>query len=213
MGALNGMKSTQTFVRYVDRTELGSLAVTLSFSGPQWGTSSVLLETDVQLICYEKLNARVPDSPWIEIWQRAMGNLSMPPAPWNGFKLTALVGERIFIGGGSHLFEVEAASGQTKWVIETGNTPVRYLLVSPDHSLLIVMNEFSSFRDPQSRSNLAAISLDGRELWRAEPPSPSDLYANAPVYKNGQLMATTMDCVHCTIDHQTGKILSRKFTK
>jgi len=77
---------------------------------------------------------------------------------------------------------------------------------------LIVREDYYHF--PRGRSNVYCIDAHMRQLWEAELPSTSDVYAN-PIVVCGEdefSVASWEGCT-CWIDATTGKIRRSEFTK
>jgi len=83
-----------------------------------------------------------------------------------------------------------------------------------DPNRCIILLDRSQESRPRSFQNLIMIDCQGNVIWRAELPDTSgpDAYVTASL--QGQtLVANSWSCFRVTIDLQTGKILSQKFTK
>jgi hypothetical protein len=80
---------------------------------------------------------------------------------------------------------------------------------SDDHVVLLEYHSGGS----ENQQNLVRISPNGSIVWRAElPRSQTDTYVDAEI-KGGRLFAGSWSAFHVEIDPESGKILSREFTK
>jgi hypothetical protein len=72
----------------------------------------------------------------------------------------------------------------------------------------IVLEDPKGF--PLNESNLYSVLSDGKIMWHAEKPEPSDLYSRVRLNDNGRTLSTyTLGGHACELDAQTGKILSQ----
>ena len=202
-------------VRYVDRTTSGALSVEVCFSG----ASSERLgsenpeETDVEVRILRKSNIHLDSSPWIVVVARPEGNIKMPSGSWNGIKLTEIFEDRVFVAISSKLSEIDVATGEIIWSLETGNTPIYWIMASRNGDGLIVFNGYYRFRHPLGFANIAFVSFSGVEEWRSPLPSGDDIFANHPYYDGKLLKSSSWNGITYTIDHASGDILDRHFTK
>ncbi len=83
--------------------------------------------------------------------------------------------------------------------------------VEPRTSGIVVREDYYQF--PRGASNVYLLDYAFRLLWRAELPTPTDAYAN-PVHDHGTyLQCASWECFSCRICLDTGKLLSKEFTK
>ena len=62
-------------------------------------------------------------------------------------------------------------------------------------------------------SNVYCVDGRGRHIWDAELPMSDDKYANPVSYDSGVLTCASWNGFTCTIDPESGKIVSSEFTK
>ena len=83
--------------------------------------------------------------------------------------------------------------------------------VEPRTSGIIVREDY--YRFPPGDSNVYLLDYAFRLIWRAELPKPTDSYAN-PVEDHGDyLQCASWECFSCRICPDTGRIISKQFTK
>ena len=169
--------------------------------------------TNVTVRCLKLTNEHVSDSPWTECWSRAYGDLEMPGGVWNGIRLIEIHKTRVFLALSNKLCEVSAATGELVWEVETGNTPIRQLMVSKKGDRILVLNGYSGFSRPDDLGNISAVQLDGDLAWRARSPGSDDVFANPMHYENGRLSSGSWRGYDCYIDESTGEIVEMVFTK
>jgi hypothetical protein len=94
--------------------------------------------------------------------------------------------------------------------------PVRQaasLSETPDAIVLLEPPLIEDSRQPFP--NLLRVGPDGQVVWRAELPEPGD-WTDEYVefgHRDGKLTANSWSCFHVVLDPETGRILSKKFTK
>jgi len=187
--------------RYSDVYETDSFSVTGSFTGSDEWPKSNPVQTDVVLECRNSAHV---------LWNKKFGDLVMPDGAWNGFKLIVGAQDKVFTAISNRLIEIDMTTGNTKWEVETGNTPIAFLLMSG--SQIIVQNGYFNFQHDEG-ANLASYDFQGREKWRCILEG-NDAFANSPrIDRDGKLFASTWSSYDCEIDKLTGEILARKFTK
>jgi len=202
-------------IRYVDRTSEKDTSVEISFDGAsseKLGSDNPVC-TNVHLRILQKSNIHLDTSPWIETISEQMGDLIMPSGPWNGIKITEIIEGRVFVALSNILSEIEVKTGRQLWSIETGNTPIYWIMASLSGHSLIVFNGYYQFRDSRNLSNLSRFSLSGKMQWRSPLPYGDDIFANNPYYDGELLKSSSWNGFNCTIDDATGEIVSREFTK
>jgi len=199
--------------RYVDVTVSNLVAVELSFLGgsPSPGNKNPD-KTDVVMRVLSRSNPHWETSPWIEACTRHLGDLIMPSGAWNGIKITEAVGARLFCALSNHVAEIDPRTGDQMWSVETGNTPIYWMMKTPDETALIVFNGYYGFARSDGGGNIVSLTFTGEERWRAEVPA-GDVFANHPRYFERQLKASTWSGLDCTLDPATGRILQKEFTK
>lgn len=209
------MRSTYTpdIARYICRSDCQDFSLEVAFDGgsPKPGNSN----PENSRVAIRGLHRATAHelSPWIESWTRELRCIEMPSGAWNGIKLAEVYGSRAFVGVGKNLSEVARKSGATLWEVETGNTPIYWIARSLDGNLLIAFNGYYGFAHAQGLGNISAYDLYGREVWRVQLPSDGDIFANPPQYSAGKLTSASWEGWTCTIDDQSGDIVSREFTR
>jgi hypothetical protein len=83
--------------------------------------------------------------------------------------------------------------------------------VLPSGCRLILREDYYSF--PAGVSNVYCLDSQLRLLWNAELPSADDVYANPLVEDSQGLRCASWRGITCTLDPETGKIVSRQLTK
>jgi outer membrane protein assembly factor BamB len=205
---------TRKKARYVSKTETGQLSLEVSFCGGIFGSDSQSPdETHVIVRFMRKVNQYSNDDTWVEVWSRNFGNPLMPGGAWNGVRLVDIHNGRIFIAISNKLMEMDAQTGDTKWEVSTGNTPIFHIFKSPKYDQLIVQNGYYKFEPQNRKGNIAAYTLNGTQSWRCELPSVDDIFVSPPRYDDGLLKANSWNCFSCELDEHTGAIIGRTFTK
>jgi hypothetical protein len=69
------------------------------------------------------------------------------------------------------------------------------------------------FRFPRGESNVYCLDAALREVWRAELPAPSDVYANPVAADGGLLRVASWECWSCELEPASGRIVRKEFTK
>jgi hypothetical protein len=85
---------------------------------------------------------------------------------------------------------------------------------TPDAIVLLESPEIDDSRTPFL--NLLRVGPCGEVKWRAELPEPDDWtdeYVDFDLYPDGALGANTWSCFSVALDPETGRILSKVFTK
>lgn len=107
---------------------------------------------------------------------------------------------------------VRALDGETGTVLATrpasGTTVVQLL---PLGSGVVVRENYYHY--PRATSNLYYLDATLREVWRAERPAASDVYANPVSLQDGRLNCSTWECWDCEIDPTSGRLIRKLFTK
>lgn len=192
---------------YIDTSEKDDLTLEISFlGGDEVGKGNPKL-TNVKIRLF-KTEAHKS----FDLWTRNFGDPAMPTGAWNGFKLVEILSGKIIAAVSNHLVCLNMQDGETEWEIETGNTPIYNILISPRRDQIIVQNGYYKFQHPKGLSNVASFDLNGKEVWRSKLDS-DDVFANPPYYEGGDLRASTWNCFNCKIDSSNGKIVDKIFTK
>ena len=87
----------------------------------------------------------------------------------------------------------------------------RIVQAAPRTSGIILREDYFGF--PQGASNLYLIDYALNVLWRAELPTPTDAYANPVLDHGNRLECGSWECWWCIICPETGRILSKQWTK
>jgi len=201
--------------RYVDRTTNGVTSIEVSFDGAsskKLGSDNPV-ETNVLIRTLQKSNIHFDSSPWIELSAIRHGSPLMPSGAWNGIKLTEVIDGRVFVGISTELFELDVDTGRKIWSLQTGNTPIYWIMASRNLKGLIVFNGYYQFEHAIRLGNISSISLSGTEDWRTPLPSEDDVFANHPYFEGDLLKSSSWSGFTCTIDQITGEIVDRQFTK
>ncbi|MEZ5308622.1 MAG: hypothetical protein R2684_15870 [Pyrinomonadaceae bacterium] len=201
-------------VRYVSAFQTPLHAIEVAFNGgaPKAGCENPK-ETQVVARCLKRANVHWLESPWIETWTKDYGNVTMPDGAWNGIKLAAICDNQAFLGISNTLMEADLETGEPKWSVDTGSTPVYQVIPSRNEEFLIVFNGYYGFKESSGKGNIAAVDFSGKEIWRSELPSSDDIFANPPYFEKGILKSASWNGFTCSIDERSGKIFERKFTK
>lgn len=199
-------------VRYIDRTSSESTSIEVGFNGGSTSPLGNPPSTQVTVRFVIRANRHWQDSPWIERWTYAAGDPRMPSGAWNGFRLTELIDGRVFVALGNELSEFDVKLGKPVWTVQTGNTPIRWIMKSLDKSGLIVFNDHFGFERDDQLSNITSIGLNGIEQWRTPRPSRNDIFSNHPIFNGAELSACSL-FMDCTIDQSNGAILEEQFSK
>ena len=64
-----------------------------------------------------------------------------------------------------------------------------------------------------SKENLLLLEVNGRIVWRAELPRPSNDSYTSFEYSRGRLTGVSWSCYQVEIDLESGRILRREFVK
>lgn len=154
-------------MRYVSRDEDVNVVADLSFDARSYGDIHARKlpapPTRVKLSIRDRRSLRQ------RLWPLtvALGDVSVPTAPWFDKRLLAFVGDRLVVGVANGLLWIDPATARVMKSIVTGNTPVMEILVDYDRRHILVVNEGYGFVDDQGGSNLAAVDLEGSLVWRA----------------------------------------------
>ena len=202
-------------VRYVDRATSGVLSVEVSFDGASSQNlgSDNPIDTDVLIRVLRKANIHMDASPWIEIVSKHEGSPQMPSGAWNGIKLTEIIEDRLFVATSNVLSEIDVETGAKLWSLETGNTPIYWIMAARRGEGLIVFNGYYQFEHPDGLANISLVSLSGDEEWRSPLPHGDDIFANHPYFEDDLLRSSSWNGFNCIIDQTTGEIVDRQFTK
>jgi len=90
----------------------------------------------------------------------------------------------------------------------TGTAVVQLLPLS---SGVVVREDYYHY--PPVTSNLYCLDAALRDVWRAERPSPSDVYTGPVSEHDGLLSCFTWDCWACELDPASGRLLRKIWTK
>jgi hypothetical protein len=83
--------------------------------------------------------------------------------------------------------------------------------IEPRRSGIIVREDYYQF--PRGASNVYLLDYAFRLLWRAVLPAPNDAYAGPVHDHDTYLQCASWECFSCRICPDTGKLLSKEFTK
>jgi hypothetical protein len=99
----------------------------------------------------------------------------------------------------------------------TDGYPVEEVVPIPDGRDAIVLLRYSADGAPTHFANLVRVRPNGEIQWRAAPPNREpgvqDAWVACEWPMNGALTANSWSCFYCTIDPETGAIISSVFTK
>ena len=108
-----------------------------------------------------------------------------------------------------HLCRIDEATGEVSGRVAPIGTSIVQVL--PVGSNLVVREDYYNF--PPGRSNVYCLNSDFDLVWSAELPHQKDAYAN-PILESGRwLYCASWDCMNCTLDPETGRIVKSIFTK
>jgi hypothetical protein len=107
----------------------------------------------------------------------------------------------------------DSVSGITVWQGRPEGYPVKEAVALPGADDCIVLYPYMSSQQ-RIFDNLVRCRCDGSVVWRAELPETSewDAYVAVQLGKDG-LTANSWSCWYVTLDPDTGRILSARFTK
>ena len=205
-------KKSKKKEKYIDFTTVDRKALLFSFIGPKNGENKNLKGTNRTVVYMTRPDTGTAFSPWIEQWEKSLGDLPTPHAPWLGFKITAIINERLFIASSNNLIELEPSEGNIKNKFPTGNTILNYILSTRDNQQLIVLNSYYKFSHESNKSNLACYHPDGREIWRVQLPIKGD-FITGVWYKDKLLTAYSWNGYNHKVNPHDGSIIESKFTK
>jgi outer membrane protein assembly factor BamB len=204
-------------IRFISSCRSDDCILEVLFNGGSWSLGGEKRanpdSTDVTVRYLRRPNPNYNNDMWVEFWSKKFGDLSMPGGAWNGVRLAEIFDGRLFVAVSNRLIELDSESGDVVWEKVTGNTPIYYLLKSEKHDHIVVQNGYYQFSDPNGLSNLAAYTIDGKEVWRCECRATGDFFCNPQRYQNNALTVSTWNCFRCEIDEATGSITKTSFTK
>lgn len=196
------------FKSYTSTCNDGFLKVELSFTGSAVVGVANPEKTNVRLTIVKKRRIPLLRNKTVISY----GNLLMPDGAWHGNHLIEFIEDYIILGISTDLIFMNRYNFQIIKRITTGNTPIFQLLRSEREKNIIVQSGYYGFERPDSLGNISAYDVYGRERWRVECPTPSDIYTR-PYYNGGTLTAYSWSSHICEIDEGTGRITSKRFTK
>lgn len=198
--------------KYIDITISGRQALQYSFVGLKNGPGRNFKRTNVAITYMTTADTGTPFPPWVEQWYKELGDISVPPAPWLGFKITAIIHDRLFVAIGNRLVELDQSDGGIKSDFSTGNTVLRYILPMYRNRHLIVLNNYYEFSHESNKSNLACYDLSGKEIWRIKLPIKGDVFTGV-WYNNEILTGYSWNGYNHKLNPDNGAILETIFTK
>ena len=107
---------------------------------------------------------------------------------------------------------VQTVHPQSRRVLQkraaTATTVVQVLALGEG---VVVREEY--FRHADGVSNVYFLDAHLREQWRAELPSPDDVYSGPIQVCSGVLRVASWKCWTCDLDPANGRLVAKKFTK
>lgn len=143
-------------------------------------------------------------------WTKINYNINVPSQAWNGHKLVATNGTRIFIAIGNEIHELNTDDGSTKWKKSFTSGAIRIVELTPDKKRILIVYSWCDIN--KSDSNLYCLDLNGNLLWALPRISEMNCVTNINL-EDKILNAWTFDCFRIEIDSETGKIISKEWTK
>lgn len=103
--------------------------------------------------------------------------------------------------------------GQLRWRGKPEQRPVQWAAAIPNSSDGLALYHYYRPDHPYGAfETLVRVRPDGSIVWRAELPETSDVYVTAGL-TNGRLFARSYGCYDVEINIETGKIVTKQFTK
>lgn len=107
------------------------------------------------------------------------------------------------------ILKIEVTSGEVIARLKPRGTSIVQIL--PLNDLLVIREDYYEF--PFEQSNVYCIDQSFQPVWDAELPSKRDAYANPVMASDGWLYCASWDCMSCTLDPKSGRIVKKLFTK
>jgi hypothetical protein len=85
----------------------------------------------------------------------------------------------------------------------------QFVQFEPIEEGIVVREDYYRFKG----SNLYLVDYDLRDLWTAELPSSSDVFANPVSRVSGGLSCGSWESWQCLLSIKSGKLISKEFTK
>jgi hypothetical protein len=188
--------------QYCESIKLNDLTFTLTFTGSDELGKDNPIDTDVNLKC--EVNNTVK-------WIIQYGNIEMPSGPWNKYQNIHIFQNRLFLGLGNKLKEIDITNGTFLGEYIFGNTVIREII--SDKNNIYIRYQYHKFDKDIYPSNIVCLNKKLNVVWYAELPESDDIYANQITIENKVIKSGSWNSWYCTINKSTGKIIDKEFTK
>lgn len=190
---------------YTEIIEDKSSIINLQFTGPD--SDNYFKEHNNLFTSMVTLKDKIRNT---DIWTRINENIPVPSQAWNGHKLLTTIGNRIYLGIGNELHEINKQNGHTIWKNKYTDGAIEKIQTSSDNQTIFVLYSWTNCN--KTKPNFYCIDLVGKILWFITRDDDSSVVTNFE-FNGSFLTAWTFDCLELKINNKTGEIYSKIFTK